>query len=93
MSTDLGGARLHERIFDSADPASARPGYAAVHAVRAGALVVLPTDTVYGIGADAFSPKGVAQLLAAKGRGRDMPVPVLIGSWGTLDGLFDDVRR
>jgi tRNA threonylcarbamoyl adenosine modification protein (Sua5/YciO/YrdC/YwlC family) len=55
--------------------------------VRRGDLVVLPTDTVYGIGADAFSPVGIEKLLAAKGRGRDMPVPVLVGSPDTVEGL------
>lgn len=60
---------------------------AAVEAIKSGELVVLPTDTVYGIGADAFDGAAVAALLAAKGRGRDMPVPVLVGSWHTIDGL------
>ena len=64
---------------------------AAVAALRRGELVVLPTDTVYGIAADAFSPTAVAALLEAKGRGRDMPVPVLVGAWRTLDGLAEDV--
>jgi len=64
---------------------------AAVAALRRGELVVLPTDTVYGIAADAFSPAAVAALLEAKGRGRDMPVPVLVGAWRTLDGLAEDV--
>lgn len=64
---------------------------AAVRAVQAGGLVVVPTDTVYGIGADAFSAAAVADLLAAKGRGRDMPPPVLIGRRETLDGLVDMV--
>jgi tRNA threonylcarbamoyl adenosine modification protein (Sua5/YciO/YrdC/YwlC family) len=50
-------------------------------------VVVLPTDTVYGIGADAFDSSAVAALLSAKGRGRDMPVGVLVGSWHTIDGL------
>ena len=59
----------------------------AVAALRRGELAVLPTDTVYGIAADAFSPPAVDRLLAAKGRGRDMPVPVLVGSWRGLDGL------
>ena len=56
-----------------------------------GELVLLPTDTVYGVGADAFTPAAVTGLLAAKSRGRDMPVPVLIGGrrpstvwWSTL---------
>jgi L-threonylcarbamoyladenylate synthase len=55
--------------------------------VRRGELVVLPTDTVYGIGADAFSAPGITALLTAKGRGRDMPVPVLVGTPTTLHGL------
>jgi tRNA threonylcarbamoyl adenosine modification protein (Sua5/YciO/YrdC/YwlC family) len=42
---------------------------------------------VYGIGADAFDNDAVSALLAAKGRGRDMPVGVLVGSWHTIDGL------
>ena len=64
---------------------------AAVSALQNGDLVVLPTDTVYGIAADAFSPLAVNLLLAAKGRGRDLPVPVLVGSWRTLDGLVDEL--
>ncbi len=60
---------------------------AAAGAVRAGQLVVLPTDTLYGLGCDAFSAAAVRGLLDAKGRGRDMPVPVLVGSWSTVDGL------
>ena len=46
----------------------------------AGRLVVLPTDTVYGIGADAFDHAAVQALLDAKGRGREMPPPVLISA-------------
>ncbi|GGJ83365.1 threonylcarbamoyl-AMP synthase [Pilimelia anulata] len=60
---------------------------AAVEAVRLGELVVLPTDTVYGVGVDAFRPDAVTRLLEAKGRGRQMPPPVLVGSKDTLDGL------
>ena len=72
--------------------ASSEQGVAqAVSALRRGDLAVLPTDTVYGIAADAFSPPAVDRLLAAKGRGRDMPVPVLVGSWRGLDGLADHV--
>ncbi|MEO6703952.1 MAG: L-threonylcarbamoyladenylate synthase [Jatrophihabitantaceae bacterium] len=59
----------------------------AARAVAAGSVVVLPTDTLYGIGADAFNPSAVTSVLAAKGRGRDLPVPVLVGSWATIDGL------
>lgn len=78
--------------FDCSDPVARRAGLdAAAAAARAGNLVVLPTDTVYGIGADAFDAAAVRALLAAKGRGPDMPVPVLVGSWSTLDGLVNAV--
>ena len=53
--------------------------------------MVLPTDTVYGIGADAFDPDAVKALLEAKGRGRDMPPPVLISAATTLDAIATDV--
>lgn len=66
---------------------------AAAGAVRGSRLVVIPTDTVYGIGADAFSSSAVRSLLAAKNRGPDMPVGVLVGSWSTIDGLVLSVPR
>ncbi|MDN5821107.1 MAG: threonylcarbamoyl-AMP synthase, partial [Brachybacterium sp.] len=53
--------------------------------------IVLPTDTVYGIGADAFTPDAVAALLEAKGRGRDTPPPVLIGDHAVLLALAAEV--
>src|ERR1700754_15485 len=75
-------------VFDCSDAEARTNGIAsAVSAVKGGRLVVLPTDTVYGIGADAFDNTAVAALLSAKGRGRDMPVPVLVGSWHTIEGL------
>lgn len=64
---------------------------AAVDAVRDGRLIVLPTDTVYGIGADAFTPDAVQALLEAKGRGRDTPPPVLVGDPAVLLALAMDV--
>jgi L-threonylcarbamoyladenylate synthase len=79
------------RRYDTNDVTDRATGLReAASAVRRGELVVLPTDTVYGIGADAFSPEAVAGLLEAKGRGRSMPTPVLIGSPNTLHGLVTD---
>ncbi|WP_199423459.1 L-threonylcarbamoyladenylate synthase [Actinotalea solisilvae] len=79
-------------VLDCTDPATWGSSLdQAVHAVARGGLVVLPTDTVYGIGADAFTPDAVAALLAAKGRGRQMPPPVLVPDARTLDGLCTDV--
>ncbi len=60
-------------------------------AIAAKQVIVMPTDTVYGIAADAFSPQAVATLLAAKGRGRNMPPPVLIPRIGTMEGLATDI--
>jgi L-threonylcarbamoyladenylate synthase len=78
--------------YDLSDPKGREAGLAAaVTAVRRGLLVVLPTDTVYGLGVDAFDSEGVQRLLDAKGRGRDMPPPVLISSDTTLDALATDV--
>ncbi|MFW7413592.1 L-threonylcarbamoyladenylate synthase [Demequina sp. SO4-18] len=79
-------------IYPCFDPATWGPSLdAAVDAVQRGAVVVLPTDTVYGVGADAFQPAAVAAVLAAKGRGRQMPPPVLIPDVRTVDGLARDV--
>lgn len=79
--------------YDCSDPLQRSEGLAAAQrAVSLKQCVVLPTDTVYGIGADAFSPQAVATLLASKGRGRNMPPPVLIPRIQTLDGLATDVH-
>ncbi|ARF57426.1 L-threonylcarbamoyladenylate synthase [Streptomyces gilvosporeus] len=79
------------RRYDCTDATDRATGLReAASAVRRGELVVLPTDTVYGIGADAFSAEAVSDLLQAKGRGRGMPTPVLVGSPNTLHGLVTD---
>ena len=75
-------------IYDCTDPEARTAGIdAAAAAIARGELVLLPTDTVYGVAADAFSPPAVTRLLAAKNRGRAMPVPVLVGEASTLAGL------
>lgn len=79
-------------VFDCATPQSREEGLtAAKEALDLGECVVLPTDTVYGIGVDAFNPSAVDRLLSAKGRGRDMPPPVLVPALSTVDGLAKSV--
>ena len=56
-------------------------------------LVVVPTDTVYGLACDAFSHEGVKKLLDSKGRDRQSPPPVLIGSTAALEGLAQQVPQ
>jgi L-threonylcarbamoyladenylate synthase len=78
--------------YDCADEAQRSAGLAAAAAaVLRGELIVLPTDTVYGIGADAFRPLSVTTLLATKGRGREMPPPVLVGSVRAASALAEDL--
>jgi tRNA threonylcarbamoyl adenosine modification protein (Sua5/YciO/YrdC/YwlC family) len=80
------------RVFDCSNAEEREAGLEeGAAAVRSGELVVLPTDTVYGVGADAFLPEAVAALLAAKGRDRSMPVPVLVSSPAMLDALVDQM--
>jgi tRNA threonylcarbamoyl adenosine modification protein (Sua5/YciO/YrdC/YwlC family) len=64
---------------------------AARGAIGRGELVVMPTDTVYGLAADAFRAEAVQRLLDAKGRGRDAPPPVLIPGIPTLNALAENV--
>jgi len=80
--------------FDCSDPGQRAAGLAAAaDALRRGELVVLPTDTVYGVGADAFTPAAVAGIFSAKRRGRDMPPPVLVGSVRAATALVDELSE
>lgn len=83
-----------QRIFDCSVDTDLLAGIrSAKQALAKDRLVVLPTDTVYGIAADAFSRRGVAALLAAKGRGRQSPPPVLIPKLATMDALAEHVPQ
>lgn len=82
---------MSDRYPTSTDEEREEAVEAATLAVQRGELIVLPTDTVYGIGADAFDPAAVRALLAAKGRGREMPPPVLVSAATTLDALATQV--
>jgi L-threonylcarbamoyladenylate synthase len=75
-------------MFNCADPVERAEGLeTAVDSIRRGELVVIPVDASYGLAADAFQPAAVDALAASKGRGRDLPIPVMVGSWAGLDGL------
>ncbi len=76
-----------QRLATGTDEEREEAVTAASLAVQRGDLVVIPTDTVYGIGADAFDADAVRDLLKAKGRGRNMPPPVLVSSATTVDAL------
>jgi L-threonylcarbamoyladenylate synthase len=81
-------------IFDCTVPAELLSGMRlARSAIGRGELVVIPTDTVYGIAADAFNPAAVRALLAAKGRSRQSPPPVLVAGIATLDALAESVSE
>lgn len=83
---------VNATIVTTTDDASRQQAVeAAKSAIGASKTVVIPTDTVYGIAADAFSVEGVTSLLAAKGRSRQMPPPVLIYDKAVLAGLADEV--
>jgi L-threonylcarbamoyladenylate synthase len=80
-----------QRLTTGTDEEREEAVAAASLAVQRGDLVVIPTDTVYGIGADAFDKDAVKALLAAKGRGREMPPPVLVSAKTTVDALTTSV--
>jgi tRNA threonylcarbamoyl adenosine modification protein (Sua5/YciO/YrdC/YwlC family) len=88
----MAGLASVSRLVDCTTAESRTEGLdAALDAVQRGELVVLPTDTVYGVGADAFTPTAVTALLEAKGRGRHLPPPVLVGTVRAANALIDDL--
>ncbi|MBA3311502.1 MAG: threonylcarbamoyl-AMP synthase [Nocardioidaceae bacterium] len=81
-------------VYSCNDPVQRADGFReAKLALSRSGLVVMPTDTVYGLAADAFDPAGVRRLLRAKGRGRKMPIPVLVGALDTMRALATNLSR
>ncbi|MGO1802297.1 MAG: L-threonylcarbamoyladenylate synthase [Microbacteriaceae bacterium] len=79
-------------LFDCGDEAQLLAGMRhARQAIARGEVIVMPTDTVYGIAADAFTPSAVQRLLDAKGRGRDQPPPVLVSGQQALAALVEEI--
>ncbi len=89
---DILESSIVSEVYDCTGPDGLEAGIAAaVAAVQSGQVIVLPTDTVYGVGCDAFSAEAVAAVLVAKGRGRELPPPVLVPNPRTVDGLAREV--
>ena len=79
-------------LFDCGDEAQLLAGMRhARQAIARGELIVMPTDTVYGVAADAFTQSAVQRLLDAKGRGRDQPPPVLVAGQSALAALVEEI--
>jgi tRNA threonylcarbamoyl adenosine modification protein (Sua5/YciO/YrdC/YwlC family) len=79
------------QVLDGTGPARQEAVRLAAEALRRGELVVLPTDTVYGVAADAFSAEGTRAIFEAKQRGRNLPLPVLVRSPKQVTGLVTTV--
>lgn len=73
---------------DDFDPEDIRP---AAKALAEGKLVAFPTETVYGLGADAMNPEAVRKIFEAKGRPSDNPLIVHISDPGQLDDIASAV--
>ena len=72
----------------------AAPGiHRAVETLRAGGLVAVPTETVYGLGADAANREAVARIFAAKGRPADHPLIVHLADAASLGQWAEDVPQ
>lgn len=79
-------------LFECSDHSQLLAGMRrARQAIGRGQLVVIPTDTVYGVAADAFSPSAVEALLEAKGRGRQQPPPVLVSGVDAMRALVEAI--
>jgi L-threonylcarbamoyladenylate synthase len=83
----------NERVIRVLDDREQWPGLVEVggRVVANGGLLVLPTDTVYGIGCDPFNSSAVDALFKAKARRRDLPLPVLVHAWRQAIGLVEEI--
>lgn len=63
----------------------------AVSALRTGGVIAIPTDTVYGLGADAFNADAVEKLYHIKGRPEEKPIPLVLGSIDDIDKVAQNI--
>ncbi|MEX0952545.1 MAG: L-threonylcarbamoyladenylate synthase [Nitriliruptoraceae bacterium] len=78
---------MSDRIIDVRGDGRASGIDRAVAALRGGQIVALPTDTVYGVAADAFSREGTRRIFEAKQRAWDVPLPILVRTPKQLVGI------
>ena len=72
------------------DDDSERALRAAVEVLLAGGVAAIPTDTVYGLAADATKPEAVAKLAEMKGRSKSQPIAVLVADAAQVEELADE---
>ncbi|MGB7946623.1 MAG: L-threonylcarbamoyladenylate synthase [Candidatus Binatia bacterium] len=65
--------------------------YPAIEALTRGDVIVFPTETLYGLGADALNEAAVAKVLSLKGREADNPISVLVANQSMLRSLVTDI--
>lgn len=88
MDREAKGTRI---VTVSPDNPESEAIEAAATVLRTGGLAAFPTETVYGLGADATRPESVLSIFRAKGRPADNPLIVHIAEFGDLDPLVSDV--
>jgi tRNA threonylcarbamoyl adenosine modification protein (Sua5/YciO/YrdC/YwlC family) len=64
---------------------------AAVAALKRGEVIVFPTETLYGLGADALNSDAVERIYRLKGRNPNMPIPVIVADQAMLGQLVDEI--
>src|SRR3989344_8560607 len=65
----------------------------AANIIKSGGLVVFPTETVYGLGANVFDEKALAKIFSAKGRPSDNPIIVHVSEKNQLEELVNDISE
>ena len=63
----------------------------AVSALRTGGVIAIPTDTVYGLGADAFNADAIQKLYTIKGRPEEKPIPLVLGAVKDVETVAQNI--
>lgn len=80
--------KVETRLFEKADLKSIKE---CAHIIQEGGIVAFPTETVYGLGADALNPKAVDRIFLAKGRPNDNPLIIHLHNLDSLDLYVKDI--